>query len=124
MDFIQYYKAHPGKHPYLMAWAQNKNAMIWIKARQLTAIWILPIRYYWPINNGEAKARINYLQEAQNMIAAIMQYEINPHTYSILLSDGIEYDSKDYFDTRSSDFMPANFKAFENATQDDKDGEK
>jgi hypothetical protein len=34
------------------------------------------------------------------------------------LSDAIEYDSRDYFDTRSSDFMPANFKAFEKATGD------
>jgi hypothetical protein len=32
------------------------------------------------------------------------------------LSDAIENDSPDYYDTRSSDFMPANFKAFANAT--------
>jgi len=65
-----------------------------------------------------SKGKINYLEEARKMIAAIMQHEINPHTYSVLLSDAIEYDSKDYYDTRASDFMPSNFKAFENATKD------
>lgn len=35
-----------------------------------------------------------------------------------MLSDGIEHDSGDYFDTRSSDFMPASFKAFAAATND------
>src|SRR6202012_3087887 len=44
----------------------------------------------------------------------------NPHTYSVLLSDAIEWDSKDYYDTRASDFMPANFKAFEKATGDER----
>ena len=66
--------------------------------------------------------KVNYRDEALKMIASIMQHEINPHTYSILLSDAIEYDSKDYYDTRSSDFMPANFKAFESATHDKKWG--
>jgi hypothetical protein len=46
-----------------------------------------------------------------------MQYEINHQTWSILLSDGVEAESKDYFDTRSSDFMPSHFKAFEHATK-------
>jgi len=65
-----------------------------------------------------SKGNINYLAEGKAMINAIMQYEINHHTWSVTLSDGIEAESKDYFDTRSSDFMPANFKAFYNATND------
>ena len=52
------------------------------------------------------------------MIAAIMQYEINHETFSVLLSDAVEPDSKDYYDTRSSDFMPAHFKAFAKVTKD------
>jgi hypothetical protein len=38
----------------------------------------------------------------------------------VILSNAVEYDSKDYFDTRSSDFMPAHFKAFNKATADAK----
>jgi hypothetical protein len=49
---------------------------------------------------------------------SIMQYEINHKTWSVLLSDGVESESKDYFDTRSSDFMPSHFKAFEHVSND------
>ena len=54
------------------------------------------------------------------MIGAIMQYEINHKTWTILLSDGVEPESRDYFSTRSSDFLPANFKAFAAATKDNR----
>ena len=40
-------------------------------------------------------------------------------TFSILLSDAVENDSHDYFDTRSSDFMPAHFKSFFHATNNE-----
>ena len=61
---------------------------------------------------------INYLAEAKATINAIMQHEINHKTWTVLLSDGIEEESKDYFATRSSDFMPGHFKAFRQATGD------
>jgi endo-1,4-beta-D-glucanase Y len=63
---------------------------------------------------------INYLQAAKQMIAEIMKLEINHRTWSILLCDGIESESRDYFDTRSSDFMPSHFKAFQQVTGDDR----
>jgi endo-1,4-beta-D-glucanase Y len=62
--------------------------------------------------------KINYLEEAKRMIQAIMQHEINPKAFSILLSDAVEHDSKDYFDTRTSDFMPDHYRVFANATAD------
>jgi endoglucanase len=114
----QYYKAHPGNHSYLMAWAQGKNCKDLDKSSATDGD--MDIAYSLLLANKQwgSKGEINYLQEAQYAIASIMEHEVNPHTHSILLSDAIEYDSKDYDDTRSSDFMPANFKAFEIATHD------
>jgi hypothetical protein len=46
------------------------------------------------------------------MVRSILQREINQKTFSVLLSNSSEHDSKDYFDMRSSDFMPAHFRTF------------
>jgi hypothetical protein len=54
------------------------------------------------------------------MITDIMRYEINHKTWSVLLSDGIEAESNDYFGMRSSDFMPSHFKAFERVAKDER----
>jgi endo-1,4-beta-D-glucanase Y len=115
-----YYKAHPGNHLYLMAWAQDKNCRDQDKSSATDGD--MDIAYSLLLANTQwgSNGAINYLKEARNMIPSIMQHEINPHTYSVLLSDAIEWDSKDYYDTRSSDFMPANFKAFEKATKDER----
>ena len=78
----------------------------------------MPILYYLADAQWGSKGSINYLAEAQSMISAIMKQEINPETFSVLLSNAVEPDSKDYFDMRSSDFMPAHFKAFRNVTKD------
>jgi hypothetical protein len=58
------------------------------------------------------------LKEGKAMINAIMQHEINPKTWTILLSDAEDNESKMYFATRTSDFMPSHFKAFEMITHD------
>lgn len=114
----KYYKAHPGIHPYLMAWAQNKNCADADKSSASDGDLDIAYSLLMADKQWGSEGRINYLKEAKKMIAVIMQHEVNLHTYSILLSDAVEYDSKDYNDTRSSDFMPANFRAFENAMQD------
>lgn len=115
-----YFKSHQGNHPYLMAWAQRKDCSNLDKSSATDGD--MDIAYSLLLANAQwgSQGTIDYLKEAKNMIAAIMRYEINPHTWSVLLSDAIEYDSKDYDDMRSSDFMPAHFKAFEKATQDTK----
>ena len=101
-----------------MAWAQNTHNQDLDKTSASDGD--IDIAYSLLLANKQwgSQGTINYLQEAKSMIADIMQYEINHKTWSVLLSNAIEYDSKDYFDTRSSDFMPANFKAFEQATGD------
>ncbi len=119
---FNYYKAHRNNHQYLMAWAQGKSCKNLDPSSATDgdmdiAYSLLLANAQWGSNGG-----INYLKEACNMIAAIMKYEINPKTFSVILSDAVEYDSKDYFDMRASDFMPDHFKAFEKATHDDKWG--
>lgn len=113
-----YYKAHPGNHPYLMAWAQKKNCKDLDKSSATDGDMDIAYSLLLADEQWGSKSSINYRKEARAMINAIMQHEINPRTWSVLLSDAIEYDSKDYFDTRSSDFMPAHFKAFAKATGD------
>jgi endoglucanase len=117
----RYYKVHhSGKSRYLMAWAQyagGKNL-----DNTSASDGDMDIAYSLLLANKQwgSKGSVNYLAEGKAMINAIMQYEVNHHTWSVTLSDGIEAESKDYFDTRSSDFMPANFKAFYNATGDNR----
>ncbi len=120
-NLYRYYKAHPtGKSKHLMAWAQYSNN----KSTDATSAsdGDMDIAYSLLLANKQwgGKGNINYLEEAKATINAIMQYEINHKTWSVLLSDGIESESKDYFDTRSSDFMPSHFKAFRLATNDDR----
>ena len=118
-NLFRYYRSHPSdRGPHLMAWAQNTKDKDLDKTSASDGD--MDIAYSLLLANTQwgSNGAINYLQEAKNMIADIMQYEINHKTWSVLLSNAIEYDSKDYFDTRSSDFMPANFKAFEQATGD------
>ncbi|WP_175404136.1 glycosyl hydrolase family 8 [Mucilaginibacter sp. PPCGB 2223] len=115
----RYYKAHPSKRSkYLMAWAQS-NSCTDLDGSSATD-GDMDIAFSLLLANAQwgSKGQINYLQEARSMIAAIMQQEINPQTYTILLSNAVEHDSGDYFDTRASDFMPAHFKAFKKATAD------
>lgn len=113
-----YYKAHPGNHKYLMAWAQGKNCRNLDKSSATDGDMDIAFSLLLADKQWGSKGPINYLEEAKGLTGSIMKYEINPHTYIALLSDAVEYDSKDYYDTRSSDFMPAHFKAFARASHD------
>ena len=118
-NLYRYYHEHPsnrGRH--LMAWAQNTHDKDIDETSASDGD--MDIAYSLLLANAQwgSKGPINYLQEAKSTIADIMRYDINRKTWSVLLSNGIEADSRDYFDTRSSDFMPANFKAFEQVTGD------
>ncbi len=118
-NLFRYYKSHPDKRSkYLMAWAQFTNG----KSSDGTSATDgdMDIAYSLLLADKQwgSKGAINYLQAGKDMINDIMALDINHKTWSILLCDGIEPESKDYFDTRSSDFMPAHFKAFQQATGD------
>ncbi len=111
----RYYKAHPSsRSKNLMSWAQtssfkNANGTSASDGDMDIAYSLLLADAQWG-----SKGNIDYAQQAGLMIDDIMKQEINPKTFSVLLSNSIEDDSKDYFDMRSSDFMPAHFKAFKN----------
>ena len=118
-NLYRYVKAHPtGKSKNLMAWAQYGNGKSTDNTSATDGDMDIAYSLLLADKQWGNKGEINYLREAKARINAIMQYEINHKTWTILLSDGVESESKDYFDTRSSDFMPSHFKAFKQATND------
>jgi len=118
---FRYYQAHPsGRTKYLMAWAQNDNGKDEDNTSATDGDMDIAYSLLLAHQQWGGKAGIDYLGTAKNMINAIMAYEINHQTWSVMLSDAVEQDSKDYFDMRSSDFMPSYFKAFASATDDNR----
>ncbi len=114
-----YYKSHPSRYsPPLMAWAQSNDFSD--LGRSSATDGDMDIAYSLLLANAQwgSMGKINYLGEAREILSAIMKQEINHKTFSILLSDAVEYDSKDYFDMRSSDFMPSHFREFKTASND------
>jgi endo-1,4-beta-D-glucanase Y len=116
---FHYYQSNPSiRDARLMSWAQDKNC----KTRETSsatdgdidiAYSLLLASTQWPITNG-----INYKEEARKMITAIAGMEINKNCFSVLQSNSIESDSPDYYDMRSSDFIPQAFKSFFDITED------
>jgi endo-1,4-beta-D-glucanase Y len=122
-NLFSYARAHPSsRNKYLMAWAQKTNGTDLDKTSATDGDMDIAYSLLLASKQWGDKGTINYLKEAKAMISAIMRYEINPKVWSVLLSDGVEAESKDYFAMRSSDFMPAHFKAFQQATRDDRWG--
>ena len=118
-NLYRYYKAHPDKRSkYLMAWAQYKNGKSLDGTSATDGDMDIAYSLLLADKQWGSKGSINYLKAAKNMISEIMELDINHQTWSVMLCDGIEAESKDYFDTRSSDFMPDHFNAFEQATGD------
>jgi endo-1,4-beta-D-glucanase Y len=118
-NLYRYYKSHPStRGKCLMDWAQFTNGKY--SDTTSAADGDMDIAYSLLLADKQwgSIGSINYRAEAKAMIDEIMQYEINHKTWSVLLSDGVERESDDFFDTRSSDFMPAHFKAFERVTND------
>ena len=118
---FRYYKAHPsGRGKYLMAWAQNDDGKDVDNTSATDGDMDIAYSLLLAHRQWGDKAGMDYLVAAKSMINAIMEYEINHQTWSVLLSDAVEHDSKDYFDMRSSDFMPSYFKAFGSVTNDNR----
>jgi endo-1,4-beta-D-glucanase Y len=118
-NLFRYYRSHPSnRSKYLMAWAQYANGKNTDGTSATDGDMDIAYSLLLADKQWGSKGMINYLVEGKAMINSIMRYEINHQTWSVLLSDGIERESRDYFDMRSSDFMPAHFKAFKAATND------
>ena len=63
-------------------------------------------------------SNIPYRQKAIEMIRSILGEEINPITHTVMEANGETPRSRDYFDMRSSDFMPDHIRAFREASGD------
>ncbi|GAB3912097.1 glycosyl hydrolase family 8 [Mucilaginibacter boryungensis] len=116
---FRHYKSHPAKSgQHLMGWAQGKGCKNTDHSSATDGD--MDIAYALLLADKEwgSSGLMNYSHEARLLLADIMRYEINPKTYNILISNGAEYDSADYYDTRSSDFMPLHLRAFKAATGD------
>ncbi|HXB92619.1 MAG TPA: glycosyl hydrolase family 8, partial [Puia sp.] len=116
---FRFYRSHPcGTNPHLMAWMQNKNCRS--TDRSSAADGDIDIAYSLLLADAQwgSGGDIPYREAALEIIKAIREQEINSVSYSVLLSNDVDRDSKDYFDTRSSDFMPDHFRAFREASGD------
>jgi endo-1,4-beta-D-glucanase Y len=118
-NLFRYARAHPSANSkHLMAWAQKTNGTDVDKSTATDGDMDIAYSLLLAAKQWGNKGAINYLQEAKATINAIMQHQVNQNTWTIWISDDIEAGSKYEFATRSSDFMPAHFKAFRQATGD------
>ncbi|MEO6720804.1 MAG: glycosyl hydrolase family 8 [Ferruginibacter sp.] len=110
---FKYYKEHPSKrNRYLMSWAQSKECFKFEESSAADGDIDIAFSLLLANTQWTSSGRINYLQEASKIIDAIKEQEINKKTLNILQSNSIENDSKDYFDMRTSDFIPSEIRAF------------
>jgi endo-1,4-beta-D-glucanase Y len=116
-----YYKSHPSIiDPILMGWQQTEGCINVPDADAATdgdldiAYGLLLAHIQW----GSAGA-INYLTEAQNLIDAIYNSEINHNNQTVKLGDWVTGSTSAMsYSTRSSDFMPDHFRLFAAANDD------
>lgn len=118
-DLYRYAQSHPSTtSPYLMAWMQTRYCRS-VDGGTATdgdmdiAYALLLADAQWGRNSN-----IPYRQKALEMISAIRDQEINPVTYTVMEANGETPRSSDYYDMRSSDFMPDHIRAFRQATGD------
>jgi endoglucanase len=113
----KFYRAHHSKRSdYLMSWSilsgcitntKNENQSSATDGDFDIALSLLMAGEQWG-NNGNIK----YHDEALKMLDAILKYEINHKKNTVLLGDANVNGDPDYYDIRSSDFMPAHLKIF------------
>jgi endo-1,4-beta-D-glucanase Y len=116
---LKYYLEHPSKRSrVLMSWAQRSACGH--DEESSASDGDIDIAYSLLLADAQWSSRgnINYALKAKAIITGIMEQEINPITFSVLESNSIEADSRDYFDMRSSDFIPSEFRSFYKATTD------
>lgn len=114
-----WYKSHPSAtSPHLMAWTQKKDCTSLDGSTATDGD--MDIAYSLLLADAQwgRHSNIPYRQEALAMIDAIRQQEINPLNYIVMEANGENARSKDFFDMRSSDFMPDHVRAFRTATGD------
>ena len=119
-----FFKDHPSqKSPNLMAWRQMEGCITEADDLGTATDGDMDIAYALLLADAQwgSGDAINYRQEAIYVIQAIMQNEINPEVWSILLGDWADPTQPIYyFSTRTSDFMPNHLRAYQAASGDDR----
>ncbi|MGA9116399.1 MAG: glycosyl hydrolase family 8 [Bacteroidota bacterium] len=112
-----YFRAHPAaQNPDLMAWRQVSNCMTIPGSDDNSATdGDLDIAYALLLADRQwgSAGPVNYRQEALAVCSGILQEEINRSDYSVELGSWVVPGSSYLFSTRTSDFMPDHFRAFE-----------
>jgi endo-1,4-beta-D-glucanase Y len=110
---FKYYREHPSKRSsYLMSWAQSKDCLKFEESSASDGDIDIAFSLLLANSQWTSQGKINYIGEAKSIINAIREQEVNEKTFTILQSNSIENDSRDYFDMRSSDFIPSEIRAF------------
>jgi endo-1,4-beta-D-glucanase Y len=115
----RWYKSHPTTaSAHLMAWTQKKDGTSLDGGAATDGD--MDIAYSLLLADAQwgRHSNIPYRQEALAMIDAIRHQEINSQTYVIMEDNTGKPRSRDYFDMRSSDYMPDHLRAFRDATGD------
>ncbi|HET6255023.1 MAG TPA: glycosyl hydrolase family 8 [Puia sp.] len=115
----RWYKSHPSTtSPHLMAWTQKKDCNSLEGGAATDGD--MDIAYSLLLADAQwgRHSNVPYRQEALAMIDAIRHQEINAQTYIVMEDNTGKPRSRDYFDMRSSDYMPDHLRAFREATGD------
>jgi len=115
----RWYKSHPTTtNSHLMAWTQKKDGNSLDGGAATDGD--MDIAYSLLLADAQwgRHSNIPYRQEALGMIDAIRQQEINPQTYVVMEDNTGIPRNRDYFDMRSSDYMPDHLRAFRDITGD------
>jgi endo-1,4-beta-D-glucanase Y len=114
---LQYYLEHPSKRSkFLMSWAQGKTCGRDEESSASDGDIDIAFSLLLADAQWTSRGNINYALKAHAIMGAILEQEINEKTFSVLESNSIESDSRDYYDMRSSDFIPSEFHSFYKAT--------
>ncbi len=121
-DFYRFARSFPSaRSNYLMGWNVTRDCrMITGWGDGSATDGDLDIAYALLLADKQwgSGAEINYAAEARSTIAAIKQWNVHPSLYHVVLGDWALGDSARAMGTRTSDQIPAFFRAYATATGD------
>ncbi len=114
---FKFARVHPSnKSPYLMAGNIYKNCELHknkgFNSSATNGDFDIALALLMADNQWGSNGEINYRAEALKNIEAIIKHEINSKYHTILLSANNVLGDFDFYDIRSSDFMPAHLRVF------------
>ncbi|HVS97705.1 MAG TPA: glycosyl hydrolase family 8 [Puia sp.] len=118
-DLYRYVQSHPSNtSPNLMAWMQTRYCRSVDGGTATDGDMDIAFALLLADAQWGRHSNIPYRQKAIEMIRSILGEEINPVTRTVMEANAETPGSRDYFDMRSSDFMPDHIRAFREASGD------